>query len=77
MDVTVIVDGWTFRRVAVDLCVSPCVSLFLWNRYNEETNSRVCARITTPQDDQYLTISTLRRRIVRPQEGRCSHSVRV
>ena len=36
MAVTLIQDGWTFRRVAVDLNVSPMsVIRRLWNRYDE------------------------------------------
>jgi hypothetical protein len=33
--VTLIQKGWTFRRVAVDLNVSPSVIDRLWNRYDE------------------------------------------
>ena len=33
--VTLIQKGWTFRRVAVDLNVSPTVIHRLWNRYYE------------------------------------------
>ena len=33
--VTLIQEGWTFRRVAVDLNVSPSVIHRLWNRYDE------------------------------------------
>jgi Transposase and inactivated derivatives len=64
---TLIQEGWTFRRVAVDLNVSPSVIQSLWNGYDEtgQLKRRVKQgreRITTPHDDQYMTICALRRR---------------
>ena len=64
--VTLIHEGWTFRRVDVDLNVSPSVIHRLWNHYNEtgQFTWRVGqgrGRMTTPQDDRYLTICALRR----------------
>ena len=59
--VTLIQEGWTFHRVAVDLNVSPSVIHRLWNRYDEK-DWRVGqgrGRMTTPQDDRYLTICAL------------------
>ena len=35
VQVTSIQEGWTFRRVAVDLNVSPSAIHRFWNRYDE------------------------------------------
>ena len=64
--VTLIQEGWTFRRVAVDLNGSPSVIHCLWNRYDETGQftrrvgqGRGC--MTTLWDDRYLTTCALRR----------------
>jgi hypothetical protein len=83
VQVTSIQEGWTFRRVAVDLNVSPPVIHRLWNRYDEtgQFTRRVGqgrGLMTTPQDDRYMTFCALRRRLAtatRPQEGHWSHGV--
>jgi Transposase. len=64
--VTLIQERWTFRRVAVILNVFPSVIHHLWNHYNEtgQFTRRVgqgSGCMTTPQDDQYLTICALQR----------------
>ena len=68
--VTLIQEGWTFRCVALDLNVSQSVIHRLWNHYDRtgQFTSRVGqghGRMTTPQDDQYLTIYALQRRSAR------------
>jgi Transposase. len=62
--VTLIQKEWTFCRVAVDLNVSPSVIHCLWNHYDEtgQFTRRVGqgrGHMTSPQDDQYLTIRML------------------
>jgi hypothetical protein len=59
--ITLIQERWTFRCVAVYLNVSPSVIHHLWNYYNETSQftrrvGQGCGCMTTPQDDQYLTI---------------------
>ena len=66
-------EGWTFRRVAVDLYVSPSVIHRLWNHYDETGQftrrvGQVRGRMTTPQVDRYLTICALRRRSATARE---------
>jgi Transposase and inactivated derivatives len=60
--VSLIQEGLTFRRVAVDLNVSPSVIRRLWNRYDETGQftrrvgqGRGC--MTTPQDDDHLCVA--------------------
>jgi hypothetical protein len=72
-EVTLIQEGWIFRRVAVDLNVSPSVTHRLWNRYDETGQfTRRVGRghgcMTTPHDDRYLTICALRRRSATAKE---------
>jgi hypothetical protein len=66
--VTLIQEGWTFRRVAVNLNVSPSVG----NRYKTFQFTRRVGqshgRMTTPRDDRYLTICALRRRSATARE---------
>ena len=62
--VTLIQESWTFRRVAVDLNVSPSVIHRLWNRYDETDQFTRRVRqgrgsMTTPQDNRYLTVRIL------------------
>jgi hypothetical protein len=69
--VTLIQEGWTFRRVAVDLNVFLSVIHRLWNHHDEtrQFTRRVeqgRGRMTTPQGDRYLTICALRRGVLTP-----------
>jgi hypothetical protein len=64
--VTLIQEGWTFRRVSVDLNVSPSVIHHLMNLYDETGQlsrgfwqGRGC--MTIPQDGWYQSIYALRR----------------
>ena len=61
---TLIQEGRTFLHVAVDLNVSLSIIHRLWNRYDEtgqftRSVGQGCGRMTTPQDDWYLTICAL------------------
>ena len=67
VQVTSIQEGWTFRRVAVDLNVFLSVIHRLWNHHDEtrQFTRRVeqgRGRMTTPQSDRCLIICAFRRR---------------
>ena len=65
--VTLIQEGWTFCCVALDLNISPSVIHRLWNHYDEtgQFTRRIGqgrGRMTTAQDDRYLTTCALQSR---------------
>ena len=64
VQVALIQEGWTFIRITADLNVSPSVIHRLWNHYDETGQftrkvGQGRGRMTTPQDDHYLTICVL------------------